>query len=221
MRKAEFKIQAERTGNEFAIYRSQQYRWEDGQTADPQIDDIKYHLSKDEAIKAADSIDLDLGFEAQVERISFDYEDFNNGVEFREEFELGDLDDYDKINNNCDTIYQGRANMGNDLDPNAIVIMYRHHRYMNYAYTIEAIRFVRETGLKTEADLRDDSDSLRTTYCIVVADLDELAESFRSGYVPFNKVNSGSRIVREFLAENGHPDFTEIEETEEDDEWGD
>lgn len=216
MRKAEFKIQAERTDNVFAIYRSQQYRWEDGQTADPQVYDIEYHLSEDKAIEAADNIDLELGFEAQVERVTFDYDDFNNGVDFREDFELADLDNYNKINNNCDTIYNGKVNMGNDLNPDAIVVMYRHHRYMNYSYAIEAIRFVRETNLKTEADLRDDSDSLRTTYCMIVSDLDELAEVFERGqYMPFNKINSGSRIVREFLTENGHPDYVEVEETEE------
>lgn len=213
MRKAELKKQAERIGEKIAIYKSLQYRWVDGQTADPQIQNVGYHLSESGAVKAADSIDLDLGFQAQVDRILIDYDDFNEGIDFGQEFDLEELDNHRQFFCDCETVYTGDTNTGKELDPDAIVIMYRHKTYMNYAYSIEAILFVSETNLITEADLRDDSDSLRTTYCTVVADLDELAEAFERGnYAPFNKINSGSRIVREFLEENGHPDYATEEE---------
>lgn len=211
MRKAQFKAQAERTEDGFAFYKALQYRWESNETADPQIDDESYHFTEEEAIKAAAK--LDIGFEAQVDRITIDYDDLNEGVEFGQEFELSDLDDYRKFNVDRETIYNGETNYGKELNPDAIIVYYRHHTYMNYAYTIEDVRFVQDTRFKTEADLRNDADSISSTYCHLVSDLDELAEELRTGqWIPFNKINRGSAIVEQFLRENEHPDFVEEEE---------
>lgn len=221
MRKAELRLQAERgtssRGNStIIIYKAMQWRWEFGQTADPQIDDISYHLTLNEAISAANSITLELGFQAQVDRIAIAYSDMNEGINLGENFELADLYNYSKFYGEVEIIYEGVINEGDLLNPGAVVVMYRHHRYMNYAYSIERVCRVWETNLKTTSDLRDDSDSLSTTYCIVLANLDELAEAFRLGNLaPFNKINSGSRIVREFLTENGHPDYAEVEDSDE------
>ena len=140
MRKAEFKLKAEkgtRTNfkgqaiNTLSFFKSCQYRWESDQTADPQIDDISYHM------------------------------------------------------------------------------------YMNYAYIIDSVEPVALSSHKNFADLRNDRDSTHATYAYVATDLDELANDFEKGYsVPFNKINKGSKIIREFLADQGHPNY--IEELEED-----
>lgn len=215
MRKAEFRKKAERTEQgKFIFYKSLSYRWEDGETADPQRGDTAYHLTENEARIAADKIDLDLGFEAQVERITIPYDEFNETVDFGQDFELGVLDNY-RISDS-ETIYESEVNKGSELNPDSIVVFYRHKTYMNYAYSIDSVRFIFETNLKFESDLRNDSDSLSSIYCRVFKDLDELSEAFRfSEGVPFNKLNSGWRIVREFLKENNHPDFVEEEKEEE------
>lgn len=221
MRKAEFKKQAERTEDGFAFYRAMQCRWADGQMANPITFDITYHLTEEAAMEAANSLNLELGFEAQVERITVDYDCFNAGIKFQEEFELKKLADRRAFYADSETIFESEANEGRKLDPDAIVVMYRHHMYMNYAYRIEAVKFVWETDLKTEADCRNDADSTTATYYLVIEDIDKLAEFFGDPFMtyrpaPFNKLNSGATIVREFLAENGHPDYVEtVEDIEE------
>lgn len=222
MRKSQFKLQAEkgtenRAYNEINVlyfYKASQYRWEDSETADPQYDDITYHLNEEAAIKAADAIHLDLGFEAIVERIYIEYSDFNGRIDFGEEFELVDLDDYRRFNSiERDQIYTGTFNNGGDLPENGFIVYYRHHQYMNYAYSIESIEPVMYSRHKTYSDLRNDSDSTMTSYAYVASNLDELAEDFEKGRVtPFDKINSGGRIVREFLAEQYHPNYISEED---------
>src|SRR5690606_5600409 len=107
MRKAQFKLQAERTEDGFAFYKAMQYRWESDETADPQIDDVSYHLNREEAITAANQIDLELGFSAMVDRITIDYDILNEGIEFGEQFDLEDLDNYRKFRTDYETIYEG------------------------------------------------------------------------------------------------------------------
>jgi len=214
MRKSQFKSQAEKRAiNEISVlcfYMAYQYRWDDSQTVDPQYGYVTYHLTEATAIKAANAIKLDLGFEAIVERLSIEYSDFNEGIEFGEEFELENLDDYKKfISLERDRIYTGAFNNGGDLPEDGFIVYYRHHRYLNYAYNIESIEPVAYSRHKTFSDLRNDSDSTMTSYAYVATDIDELAENFERGSVkPFDKINSGSRIIREFLAEQGHPNYT-------------
>ena len=203
MRKAEFKKQAERIEGKFIIYNSLQYRWADNETADPQTSDEDYHLTKAEAIETAKSIDLDLGFIPMVYQITIDYDYFNEGIDFREEFELSDLSDYRKFNSNIETIWDGDENSGKELDPDSIIVFYKHQRYMNYAYNVTSIEFVRNTNMKTESDMVNQSDSTRATYCTHFDSLGELYESFdSSNCVPFNKLQSGSRLISEFLESN-------------------
>lgn len=222
-RKGELRLNAERGTNTWgnatlSFYKAMEYRWEDGETADPQIDDESYHLTKEEAIEAAAKIKLDLGFAAVVDKITIEYDDFNSNVEFGEYFELSKLDNYKKFSSiDFDTVYNGGTYVGERLNKDAIIVAYRHHRYMNYSYDITDVDFVSAyPDFETEADLRNDRDSTFSTYYITFKDTDELAEYFERGYFPFDKINSGSRLVREFLAENGHPDY--IEELEAEDE---
>lgn len=213
MRKAELRLSAQQTTNncgekQFIIYKSMQYRWESEETADPQIDDINYHLSLEDAIKATESIHLDLGFTPQVDQIKINYTDINENIDFREDFELEDLDKHKKFYGESDTVFWGETNIGNKLDPNQIIVFYKHHRYMNYAYTIESIRFVYQTNIKYEADLRNYDDSTLATYCQLFDSIEDLAESFEnSNCTPFNKLNHGIKITEDFLQENKHPEY--------------
>lgn len=215
MRKSQFKSQAERGAEQkgFNFYKSSQYRWED--TADPIRRDIKYHFYESEAIEAANRIDLDLGFEAIVERVYIEYSSLNEGVEFREQFELRDLDNYKNFDVESDIIHTIAFNDGGDLPEDGYIVYYRHHMYMNYSYTIEAIEPVAESIHKTYADLYTENDSTSVIYAYVAKDLDELVEDFERGQrTPFNKINSGSIIVREFLADQDVPAYVKVEEEE-------
>jgi hypothetical protein len=213
MRKAEFRKKAEQflaptyycktPIKHLAFFMAQQYRWED--TADPQIEDVTYHFTEQEAIEAAKKINLNLGFEAQVERLTTDYETFNEKFEFGEEFDFEDV--HGRCAADAQKIHNVNTNNGDELSSNSIIIFYQHHRYMNYAYDIVSAQFVYQTNLKFEADLRNDQDSTCSIYCLHFKDLDELADSFRWGHSIFSKINKGSRIVRNFLSENNHPDF--------------
>lgn len=136
------------------------------------------------------------------------YDDFNNAFEFGEEFELEDMDNYREYPIESEEVYSGSVNEGGDLPADGYIVYYQHHMYMNYAYKIESIESVSSSQNKTFSDLRNDRDSTFATYAYIANDLDELAEDFRTGRVtPFDKINSGSRIVKEFLAEQGHPDY--------------
>ena len=203
MRKAEFKKQAERSNDKFIIYKSLQYRWESNETADPQIGDEEYHFTEAEAIEAAEDIDLDLGFSPMVDRITIDYDYFNEGIDFREQFDLEDLDNHKKFSSDGDTIWQGDENLGKELDPDSIIVFYNHVTYMNYAYRVSGIDFVRNTILKVESDLVNTQDSTSATYFTHFDTLEELSDYFDwNKCVPFNKMQSGSRLVREFLESN-------------------
>lgn len=190
MKKAEIEKQAEKVGDKIVIYKAMQYRWKD--TADPQIGDISYHLTEKEAIMAADALELSLDFTAVVDKVITSLEGFDS------EIELSELDnDADR-----DTIYYGRHNKGEVLDPDAVCIIYVHNRYMNYSYSIVDIQPVFNTSLKTEADLVDASDSTSTRYCLVLS-LEELKDEMdRKNIIPFNKLQSGSALVKSFLNSN-------------------
>jgi len=203
MRKAEFKKQAERIDGKFIIYNSLQYRWADNETADPQTSDEDYHLTKEEAIETAESIDLDLGFVPMVYQITIDYDYFNEAIDFREEFELSDLCDYRKFQSDRDSIWEGHENSGKELDPDSIIVFYKHETYMNYAYSVTSVDFVRNTQIGVESDMVNLRDSTMTTYCSHFDSLKELDESFWAGNcVPFNKLQSGTSLIREFLESN-------------------
>lgn len=197
------------------IYKAMAYRWESEETADPIIDDESYHLDKDEAIKAADNIDLDLGFWAQVDSIVIDVANIDTDIE---DYELKELDDYNSYWGDYDTIYCTDTNTGADFEPDSIIVTYRHHRYMGYAYNITDVQETRYTRIKNEADLVNFHDSTSASYHVHFNDIDELAEAFETGRcVPFQKTNSGNSIVRAFLEKNKHPDYytEEVEEEQE------
>lgn len=208
MRKSELRINGQQGINSYGrrvvtIYKAMQYRWESEETADPQTDDESYHLTLDEAIEAADAIRLDLGFTAQVTSIVIEYDTINEAFDFGEEFDLSELDDYRRFDGEYEDVYWGATNNGEELDNDAIVVFYSHHRYMNYAYDIKEVTLARYTDFKYESDLVNERDSTSATYAKVYADIDELEEAFENRWsAPFDKINSGSSIVRNYIEEN-------------------
>lgn len=205
MRKSELRINGQQGIDSYGrrvvtIYKAMQYRWESEETANPQRDDESYHLTLEEAIEAADAIKLDLGFTAQVTSIDVEYDTINEAFDFGEDFDLSELDDYKRFDGEYEDVYWGATNDGEELDPDAIIVFYSHHRYMNYAYDIKEVTLVRYTNFQSESDLVNERDSTMTTYAKVYADIDELEEAFESRRsTPFDKINSGSSIVRNFI----------------------
>ena len=58
--------QIEYKGEQYlVVYKAQQYRWEE--TANPEIDDVEYFINENEAKVYAEKIQLNVGFESQVE----------------------------------------------------------------------------------------------------------------------------------------------------------
>jgi len=213
-RKSQIRLSAEKKENQISIYRSKAFRWED--TADPETEDITYHLTLEEAKNSMRDLVLEVGFSGVVESISFDYDDFNKAFEFKEEFALQGI--IDKIHVSVAHVDEWATNIGEELGDNEIIVFYRHHMYMNYAYIIEDVKYIKHTDLKYESDLVCHKDSTFATYCARFKDIDELAQEFVSGnYAPFNKLNKGASIVEYFLKEEGHPDYVKNEEIEAED----
>jgi len=157
-----------------------------------------------------------LGFYPVIDKIIIEYDTINEKIDFREEFELADLDNYRKFQIDSDTIWNGATYVGKEITPDAIIIGYRHKTYMNYAYSIVSVDFAKYTNFKVESDLRNDSDTTNSTYYVTFDDIYDFESAFADRHqVPFNKINSGTKLITEFLSENGHPDY--VEEIEEND----
>lgn len=160
------------------------------------------------AKKAAESIALEIGYTAKVDRLAIYADEFNEHFDDIEEIiTLNDV-----INNvdviDCEEVWSSAENTGESLDPESIVVTYRHHKYIGYAYQVLSIDFVKYTNLRTEADLIQDADSVMAHYYAHFENINDLEDSFAwNERVPFNKLNSGSALVQRFLEENGHPNY--------------
>ena len=150
MRKAEFKLQAETFSapkyysrgenvKHFAIYAACAYRWEDNETADPIIDDLEYFLSESEAIEYVESLKLDIGFHGQVERLIFEYDDFNEVFDFREEFDLNGRFCKNVKADIDSEVYTTDTNEGDTLD-GAIIVEWSWEKYIGYCRNCISLR---------------------------------------------------------------------------------
>lgn len=136
------------------IYAAMAYRWED--TADPIIEDREVFFSKEEAEEHADNLDLEIGFSAQIQTITFTKEDFEKAFDDQEEdIELDSLDyktisSYDIVE--TDTL---RTNNGNDIT-GAIIVEWSWDKYPGYCRNLSSIGIAGEFpfhDIKTEEDL--------------------------------------------------------------------
>lgn len=146
--------QIEYKGEEYlVVYKAQQYRWED--TANPEIDDVKYFIDENQAkVYAEEEILLNVGFQSQVESrflkiSSLSQEDWKREFDSIEEMvNEYDFDDYVETQ----TI---DYNEGKDIT-GAVVVEWNWEKYPGYSRNLTDIGIAGEGifySLKKEKDL--------------------------------------------------------------------
>jgi hypothetical protein len=83
----------------------------------------------------------------------------------------------------------------------SIIVTYQHVTYMNYAYKVTDVQEVR-SGERYE-DLNVSVDHTNSSWDAVFDSIEELNESYEKKYGIFAKLNSGRKIIEDFLAKNG------------------
>ena len=189
MRKAEFKKQVEKATDKngdliLSVYKAQQYRWEE--TADPQTEDEKYFFTLKEAKQYLESITLTVGFQTQVERIDFEYADFNWEIPFGADREIvyflpSRLD--------LETEYSGDLCEGEDIT-GSIIVRWFYERHVGYCRNLEDIGIAGEYPfheLKTEKDLitGNEESIFRSNYSVLltkeeVEDANDIREAVKA-----------------------------------------
>jgi hypothetical protein len=155
LRKAEFYRQAEKYTDKhgdliLSVYKAQQYRWEE--TADPQTDDEEYFFTEAEAKEYLETINLNIGFQAQIEQIEFEYTDFNTSFDFGSE---RDIEDFIPNFDNCNAFYYGDVFEGEDIT-GAIVVQWSYEKHVGYCRNLQDIGIAGEYPFHefaTEKDL--------------------------------------------------------------------
>lgn len=117
--------------------------------ANPEKDDFSYHFSEDEAVKAAECINVEVGFTSIVSRITIDA-DYLDNIELDEDLELSDLMDYNRFNFDIEDLYDIYTNEGDDVE-GYIIIGWNYETYVGYARNFEYIRYGERK--ETEASL--------------------------------------------------------------------
>ena len=117
------------------VYKAMQYRWED--TADPEIDDVKYFIDENQAEEYAKEIQLSVGFESQVEtrylKASYlsdeDWErEFDDIEEIVSEYDFDDYTETQTIDHN-----EGKDITG------AVVVEWNWEKYPGYCRNLTDI----------------------------------------------------------------------------------
>lgn len=137
----------QREGDNLIFFRSQSYRWEDNQSADPLIEDRAYHLTEEQAIEVADSLKHEVGYRPQVEKLIARVSDLD---EDDEEVDLKELRLWDS-----EIVYDGCENDGKSIT-GAIVIRWSWERYPGYCRNLLEIGVCGEypfDNFKSEAHL--------------------------------------------------------------------
>jgi hypothetical protein len=172
MRKAEFKKQVEKVTDKngnliLSVYKAQQYRWEE--TADPQTEDEAYFFTQEEAEKYLETINLTIGFQTQVERIDFEYADFNWEIPFGADKEIVD---FLPSRLDFDTVYYGDLFEGEDIT-GAIIVQWSYEKYAGYCRNLQDIGIAGQYPfheLKTEKDLitGNEESTFRSNYSVLL-----------------------------------------------------
>jgi hypothetical protein len=160
-----YDLQKTEDNKQIIIYKSLQYRWES--TCDPQIEDIAYHLTYDEAEKIANEIDLNIGFYPVVDRIKIN---INNIVD--DEFELSELDNYRKYYGDVETIFEGNTNNGKEII-GSIIIEWSYEKYVGYCRNLLNIGIAGDypfDDIKTESDLitGNEDSTFKSNYSVLL-----------------------------------------------------
>lgn len=176
------------------IYKAMSYRWDEQQTADPIIGEESYHLTYDDALKAANEIKLEVGHHAVIDKVTCEGFVDIIGCSLEEIF-----------NNNLDTVetaYEGEEYKGAKLNPEGVIVSYKHHKYMHYAYNIISVEKVANTQLKHESDLINDDDSTSAVYFKYHESVEDLANEYNNKESIYAKINTGKTLISDFLLVN-------------------
>ena len=193
--------QIEYKGEEYlVVYKAQQYRWED--TADPEIEDVKYFIDENEAkVYAEEDILLNIGFESQVESRCLetsslsqdDWErEFDNVEEIVEEYNFDDYVETQTID----------YNEGKDIT-GAVVVEWNREKYPGYCRNLTDIGIAGEGifySLKNEANLitGNEENTWRKNYSLLLTkeEIKEFSEIYQ-------KEDSLKEVLYEKLYDSG------------------
>ena len=85
------------------------------------------------------------------------------------------------------------------LPENAVLVFFRNHNWINYAYRIQSVRFKYDTE-KDISHLPYDIESTAALWCRWFENIDEFIYEYeKRKAVPFNKIYSGEKIIEEFI----------------------
>jgi hypothetical protein len=197
MNKKQILSQAHKSDNSFNLYASYAYS---ETSADPIITNISYHLTEEDAVEVAENMELEVGFESLVSKLIIDVDEFRNYVDnnYDDDDEV-QLDEVAKLA--CDKVHLRfvKYNDGGDLPEDGVIVWYKHHRYINYAYDICGVKLVSESGLKTFAQLINEPYDTFTTCAEFFDNIDNLIECYKRRYYIFGKINSGDNFIQNFI----------------------
>ena len=172
MRKAEFYRQVEKTTDKhgdliLSVYKALQYRWEDGR--DIEEEDESYFFTYEEADNYLETLSLTVGFEPHIDRIDFEYVDFNSEFDFGFEGEIADF-----LPSRCDfeTVFEGSVFEGEDIT-GAVIVRWSYEKYVGYCRNLQDIGIAGEYPFHefvTEKDLitGNEESTFRSNYSVLL-----------------------------------------------------
>lgn len=193
--------QIEYNGEQYlVVYKAQQYRWEN--SADPEIEDVKYFIDENEAkVYAEEDILLNIGFESQVESRCLetsslsqdDWErEFDDVEEIVEEYNFDDYVETQTID----------YNEGKDIT-GAVVVEWNWEKYPGYCRNLTDIGIAGEGifySLKNEANLitGNEENTWRKNYSLLLTkeEIKEFSEIYQ-------KEDSLKEVLYEKLYDSG------------------
>lgn len=92
------------------------------------------------------------------------------------------------------------TNYGRALKENEVIVTFKHHRYMNYAYDIDEVRFA--NPMEYTSDLRPQIDEAELFMDALYNSIDDLMDAYDLKGRIFDKINSGSKKIINFIKEN-------------------
>jgi hypothetical protein len=133
------------------VYMACQYRWED--SADPEIEDKDYFFDLDEAKEYVNNLDLNLGYFGKVDAVTFEYSNFNETFDFRDDFTIDTM--VNELNCDYDEVWTTNTNVGNDIE-GAIIVGWSWEKYIGYCRNFHGLRY--GNWRETENDLSNNAD---------------------------------------------------------------
>ena len=195
MRKAEFKNRVEKTTEKhgdliLSVYKALQYRWEDGR--DIEEEDESYFFTYEEADNYLETLSLTVGFEPHIDRIDFEYADFNQEFEFGF---IGEITDFLPSRLDSETVYDGSVFEGDDIT-GAIIVRWSYEKYVGYCRNLQDIGIAGEYPFHefaTEKDLitGNEERTFRSNYSVLLTK-DEVEEASNTKEAVEEELQNGS-----------------------------